>query len=46
MFDELKAGFSFLSGQRSFDKKNGTAEKMINYLVYQRRKKTIMNKAG
>jgi len=45
-FEELKTGFSFLTGQHSMNKKNISAEKVFNYLIYQRRKKTIINKAG
>jgi hypothetical protein len=46
MFEEINAGFSVLSGKHSPIKKNKTVENVINMLVYQRRKKTAINKAG
>ncbi len=50
MNEEIKAAFSalfsILSGRAFHHVKTGSAENVFNYLVYQRKKKTMVNKTG
>jgi|APDOM4702015118_1054815.scaffolds.fasta_scaffold1288234_1 hypothetical protein len=50
MFKELTDGFSAIStlftGQRVMSKATGASENIFDYLIYQRRKKSIVNKTG